>query len=81
MTPPKKIYLYPDVGNRNLVKTWFEKRMTTDCLPYFSEEAVREAGFAILNQVCASLDSNYGICINSARITEDIIQVLKGGTQ
>ena len=80
MTPLKKIYIYPTVGDV-LVRTWFDFPMTQDGLPYFSEEAVREAEFAILNQVCASLDSNYGIFINSARITEDIIQVLKGSTQ
>ena len=37
MIPPKKIYLYPDVGNRNLVKTWFEQQMTKDCLPDFDQ--------------------------------------------
>lgn len=47
MTPPKKIYLYPDVGNRNLVKTWFEQQMTKDCLPYYSEEHIR----AIANEL------------------------------
>ena len=81
MTPPKKIYLYPDVGNRNLVKTWFEQQMTKDCLPYFSEEAVREAQFIILQQVSKTLSSTYGIQINSAHITEDIIRLLKGGKE
>ena len=71
MTPPKKIYLYPDVGNRNLVKTWFEQQMTTDCLPYFSEQAVRDAALDMLNTSWA--DSNFEKAI------EFMIEQLKGG--
>ena len=62
MTPPKKIYLYPDVGNRNLVKTWFEQQMTKDCLPYFSEGAVRDAALDMLNTSWA--DSNFDKAID-----------------
>ena len=47
---------------------------------YFSEEHIREAGFAILNQVRESLGSTFGIIINSAKITEDIIKLLKGAS-
>lgn len=79
MTPPKKIYLYPDVGNRNLVKTWFEQKMTKDCLPYFSEEAVSEAVFNAINQVSKFLLANNDVVINSVKITNDIIKALKGG--
>ena len=79
MTPPKKIYIYPSNMGDGLVRTWFDFHMTKDSLPYFSEQAIRETGFAILDQVCKSLRSNYGISINSANITEDIIRVLKGG--
>ena len=71
MTPPKKIYLYPDVGNRNLVKTWFEQQMTKDCLPYFSEQAIREAALDMLNTSWA--DTNFEKAIDF------MIEQLKGG--
>ena len=90
MSPPKIIYLQVcgscqdnecdkcDFNDLSEV-TWCKDRINNNDVAYFSEQAIRDAGFAILNQVCKSLDSNYGICINSTRITEDIIQVLKGG--
>jgi hypothetical protein len=71
VTPPKKIYLYPDVGNKSLVKTWFEQQMTKDCLPYFSEQAIREAALDMLNTSWA--DSNFDKAI------EFMIDQLEGG--
>lgn len=43
MTPPKKIYLYPDVGDKSLVKIWTKDQIFKSGLPYFSEDAVKEA--------------------------------------
>lgn len=92
MTPPKKIYLQVcgtcqdnecdkcdfDHLQKTTFITWCRDRINDNDVAYFSEQAIREAEFAILNQVCESLGSTFGIILNSAKITEDIIQVLKG---
>ena len=90
MTPPKKIYLQVcgtcqdnecdkcDFDKLQEV-TWCKDQIHKTDVPYFSEEAVREAGFIILRQVSETLSSTYNIQINSAHITEDIIRLLKGG--
>lgn len=90
MTPPKKIYLQVcgscqdnECDNCNFDQlqevSWCKDRINDNDVAYFSEEAIREAGFAILDKVCCLLASSHGILINSAGITEDIIRVLKGG--
>lgn len=90
MTPPKKIYLQVcgscqdnECDNCNFDQlqevSWCKDRINDNDVVYFSEEAIREAGYAILDKVCCLLDSNHGILINSTGITEDIIRVLKGG--
>lgn len=49
MTPPKKIYLYPDVGDKNLVKTWTKEKLLTSALPYYSEEHIRAVANELYN--------------------------------
>ena len=56
MTPPKQIYIYPTMGD-GLVRTWFDFPMAKDCLPYYSEQAVRDAALDMLNTSWA--DSNF----------------------
>ena len=90
MTPPKIIYLQVcgtcqdkecDKCDFDLLQevSWCKDRINDNDVAYFSEQAICEAGFAILDKVCCLLVSTHGIVINSAQITEDIIQVLKGG--
>lgn len=89
MTPPKTIYLQVcgtcqdnECDNCDFDQlqevTWCKDRIHDNDVAYFSEDAIREAEFAILDQVRESLGSTFGIILNSAKITEDIIQVLKG---
>lgn len=77
MTPPK-IYVSNSPITGKLDDIWHDVRFTKDDFVYFSEEAVREAQFIILHQVSKTLSATYGIQINSAHITEDIIRILKG---
>lgn len=92
MTPPKKIYLQVcgSCQDKECAKcdfdqlqevTWCKDRIHDSDTTYFSEEAVREAQYIILRQVSETLSSTYGIQINSAHITEDIIRLLKGGEE
>ena len=90
MSPPKIIYLQVcgscqdnecdkcDFNDLSEV-TWCKDRINNNDVAYYSEQAIREAGFAILDKVCCLLASTHGILINSVGITEDIIRVLKGG--
>lgn len=77
MTPPKKIEIRKGiiVGGLNVIA----ELHNAEDMTYFSEDAIRESGFAILDKVCCLLASSHGILINSVGITEDIIRVLKGG--
>ena len=49
MTPPKKIYLYPDVGDKSLVKTWTTDQILKSGLPYYSEEHIRAVANELYN--------------------------------
>jgi hypothetical protein len=53
MTPPKKIYLYPDVGGKSLVKIWTKDQIFKSGLPYFNEEHIR----AIADELYGSGDA------------------------
>lgn len=55
MTLPKKIYIYPTMGD-GLVRTWFDFPMTKDSLPYFSEQAVREILKQVVNDANTLID-------------------------
>ena len=75
MTPPKKFEIRKGiiVGGQNVIA----ELHNAEDMTYFSEDAIREAEFAILDQVRESLGSTFGIILNSAKITEDIIKLLK----
>lgn len=80
MTPPKKIYLGQNPTTGEPCDDWQKTQCESSDVPYFSEDAIREAEFAILDQVRESLGSTFGIILNSAKITEDIIKLLKGAS-
>lgn len=80
MTPPKKIYLGQNPITGEPYNDWQKTQCESSDVAYFSEQAIREAGFVILQQVSEIL-SSYCIQFNSAHITESIIRLLKGGEE
>lgn len=76
---PQKIYVRKDPCTGELAELWQKEPHVKYDTVFYSEETIREASFIILRQVSETLLSTYGIQINSAHITEDIIRLLKGG--